>query len=220
MSNPSYAEASRKVRESYDNIRWISQDDIKQNVLDCIDESNEYTFFLVDDIVFYRKPEFLHGLLLSEDFCYSLRLGQNIVNCPVKHNSNGMYDIRWKWSEAKKYFSYPLSVDGHIFRTDQIRGLIEQIEFTNPNKLEAHLQRFKSRLQPYMMAGKQSCIVNMPINKVTDFSSTSFGEYYPMTASELLTKFNDGYRMDIMKMDFSDVTLCHQEIEPKFFKLK
>jgi len=227
-SSLDYTAAYKRVFEAYDNAVWIKERNIKEDVLNGLDTDNAYSFFLVDDIVFYRKPEFPPRILEDDTACYSMRLGNNIVNFPFaipdsEEDYRDVYNSDWYsffWREEKKYFSYPLSVDGHIFRTDQIRNMIRVIEFHNPNKFEAHLQRFKDKLPEYMRCGTHSCLVNMPINKVTDFSSTAFGEKYPMIASRLLQMYNDGYRMDLMKMDFSDVHLCHQEIEPKFFKLK
>ena len=79
-----------------------------------------------------------------ENDVYSLRLGDNI----------------------KDHKDYPISLDGHIFRGQDILPLIQSIEFENPNKLESRLQKYKNRFTLYWT---EQVLIGITDNKVSSF---------------------------------------------------
>jgi len=122
----------------------------------------------------------------------------------------------FKWANEKGDFNYPLSVDGHIFRTDYIRNLIDKFDFVNPNKFEAGLQQFKESAPLFMSCLNESIIVSMPVNKVSDTSGCSAGDKYSYPVEDLNKLFLEGKRLDYESMDFSNIRGAHQEIKFEF----
>ena len=67
-----------------------------------------------------------------------------------------------------------------------------------------------------MSCFNQSVVVSIPINRVSNSASASFGERFPHTSKELNDRFIAGERMDWEQMDFDNIISPHQEIELKF----
>lgn len=186
---------------------------------------NKYTCFMVDDLIAYRKlknQQDITGdtlLTVESNGIFSLRLGGNIRHCPeetfVESNDNEV-GFTFDWSQYKKYWGYPFSVDGHVFRTDYIKPIIQRIKFNSPNKLEAHLQGYVPQAPKQMSCFNQSVVVSIPVNRVSNTATASYGEFFPHTAKELNDKFLAGERMDWEAMNFSDIKSPHQEVEFKF----
>ena len=53
--------------------------------------------------------------------------------------------LAWKWGESKVGWAYPLSVDGHVFSTQEIRALAASVGFAAPNSFEGNLQASNER---------------------------------------------------------------------------
>ena len=66
-----------------------------------------------------------------------------------------------------------------------------------------------------MCSFKESVLVNTPIN-IVGSSENQSGEFYGMSLKELNDKYIDGKRINIDKMDFSNIVGCHQEVELVF----
>ena len=115
-------------------------------------------------------------------------------------------------------FGYPLSVDGHVFRTKDIMKLSKALNFANPNTYEAALQVYDTFPRNMMESYKHSKLVGIPVNVVQNVYPNKKGEKFGISAKELNDKFLADQFVDINKMDFSDIIGCHQEIEYKFLK--
>ncbi len=212
------------------HIRLMRQHNFKSDVLKSFNiparidglTYSEYTCFMVDDLIAYTRQKialYIEGFLecVHENTIFSLRLGSNIKHCPYIEENLIAYEFQWE--KQTKYWTYPFSLDGHIFRTDFIKPIIEKINFTNPNKLESHLQKYKKQAPKYMSCFNQSVVVSNPINRVSDTATASYGEKYPHTAKELNDRFLNGERMDWENMCFDNINMPHQEIELKFKKI-
>lgn len=188
-SNDKYREGYDIIKEFHKDVLFIKEENLKANVL-----SNMNTFltcFMVDDQIMFQQPPILNPIM--ENQCFSLRLGSNI---------------------GKPHIEYPLSVDGHIFRTEDIKPLIQSIGFNNPNKLESKLQRYKNGWDIMYL---YQCIVSVPHNRVSSKSHCKFtGEYPQDVLNEYLL---DGYEINYNKMDFSNLNNVHASI-PYAFRLR
>ena len=120
----------------------------------------------------------------------------------------------FKWHGEQGDYGYPMSLDGHFFRTNEIIALSKALTYNNPNSYEAILARYPlNRLK--MICFEDSIIVNNPVNKVQNYNNNVHGN---VTAEFLNEKFLDGYVIDFE--DFKGVKnfACHQEIEINFIK--
>lgn len=225
-SHDDFNEGYEKLKKSYPNIKWINEsDNFKNDVLSCIDKDNyEYTTFFTDDDIIYREikeEDLLKNLKEDKDcFCFSMRLGKNVNWCYTMNCDNVLKEdyedekfIRWNWQLHYMDFGYPLSVDGHIFRTKEIKKLTKKVQFHNPNSYEGALQIFNNFPRKNMWAFKESVLVNSPTNIVQSTSPNLNGQEHGVSAKELNDKFLAGSEIVMEKIDFSNIRGCHQELE-------
>ena len=200
-------------------------------------EKYDYLCFMVDDQIMYQKLEDEDKILdsISDDvLCFSLRLGYNInyrhltdsyFPCPMCENlMNGSF-IKWNWREygMESDFGYPFTVDGNIYKYEDILNLISPLKYTNPNTLEASLYIQINFPKNYMISYEHSKMVNLPINRVQEsyklnpMFNNKFGLKVNISEKELNDKFLNGEIIDYEKMDYSGVNSCHCEL-PLVFK--
>jgi hypothetical protein len=229
-SDEEFQKGYDKLIEEFDvkSVNFIKQtNNFKEDVLLLLKKDSDYTVFFTDDDIIFNPistADIISNLKLDEDiFCFSLRLGQNIKWCYTMECDNNLINfedcgnfIKWDWTLHYLDFGYPLSVDGHVFRTNDIFKLIRKTNFTNPNTLEAGLQMFDNFPRNKMVSYKTSALVNSPTNMVQKSFQNVNGTKYGITAKDLNDKFLSGETIDFSSLDFSDIKGCHQELELKF----
>ena len=174
--------------------------------------------FHTDDDVFFRAPP--AAPILPDGFAaFSLRLGENTTYCyplsraqPVPPTVGAGPLIAWDWTRAEGDFSYPMSLDGHVFATGPLLRILRRTRFSNPNELEGELSLRRYLAPPLMVAFRESCLVSLPANVVTETHHNRSGESPEYTPEALNARFLAGERIDLDAMDFSHVRAAHQEI--------
>jgi hypothetical protein len=155
--------------------------------------------------------------MLTEANCFSLRLGLNTVNCYTQqklnklnnYNTHNFYFdidliepvISWKVSDGTNDYAYPMSVDGHIFKTDYIKNLCETLEYRNPNLFEAMLSNF-GRNEMIISSYKNSKLIK---NLIKNHSNEDLSEMYL-----------DGVVINLNKLNFTEINGFSQEIKQIF----
>jgi hypothetical protein len=236
-SNDEYNRGYNMIRDLYPQFTYKKEESFKEDLLSLFNDS-KYTTFLTDDDIIYQSFKLnndeLHNIfMLTEANCFSLRLGLNTKHCYTMQRLNDLknfkthnfyYDtdliepvISWKVGDSTNDYAYPMSVDGHIFKTDYIKSLCEILEYTNPNLFEAMLSNF-SRNEMIISSYQNSKLVNSPINRVQNTFHNLSGIKYKYSVEDLNEMFLDDVSFDFNKMKFNEITGCHQEIQP-FFKL-
>ena len=194
----------------------------KIQLLRLVQSNVPYLAFLVDDNFFknnfaLQDPVFQIFENRNDILCLSLRLGINIEYCysldkkspPPKFESKGV----WKWKGKPGDWSYPMSLDGHIFRVDQIMPLLKKCPYSNPNILESQLSKNPPPLSR-MICYDQSRIMNLPLNKVQNI--------YPNRSGNLdVAKLNDLYFSKNQQIDLEPLKHFvnispHQELDIQF----
>jgi hypothetical protein len=221
-----YGSGYVKVITMHPDISYVYENPngFKTDLLNLITRENPLTVFFVDDNVFkdnfILKSEEMKIFLRREDIiCLSLRLYPKInycytMNIPVQLPSFVEEKNMWRWGDATPGdWSYPMSLDGHIFKTDDIFSLLIQLDYTNPNTLEGQLACHPVNL-PYMICYENSKIINIPANKVQSENTNRHGN---ISSFDLNEKFLSGYRLSLNKLldkeVFKNNTSCHQEME-------
>jgi len=181
-----YKQGYEYIKKYHPNVRFIKEDSMKNQVLSLL--SGYLTCFMCDDqIMFKKQPDIPE---LGEKQSFALRLGKNIGE---PHNR------------------YPLGLDGYVYRTEDIKPLIETIAFNNPNRLESRLQKHK---HGWDVLYQYQCTITIPHNRVSDKSHCHFSGLF---SEELLNKYLlDGNIIDYHKMDFSNLKDVHVEIDYVF----
>jgi hypothetical protein len=236
-SNDEYNRGYNMIRDLYPQFSYKKEDNFKEDLVSLFNDS-KYTVFLTDDDIIYQSFKLnndeLHNIfMLTDANCFSLRLGLNTKHCYTMQRLNDLknfkthnfyYDtdliepvISWKVGDGTNDYAYPMSVDGHIFKTDYIKNLCEVLEYTNPNLFEAMLSNF-SKSEMIISSYNQNKLVNSPINRVQNTFHNLSGIKYKYSAEDLNEMFLDDVCFDFNKMKFNEITGCHQEIQP-FFKL-
>ena len=198
------------------SIKWVWEpalpSSFKQFVLSSLDlDHHKLTMFLVDDIVFKdgfstSDPEF--NLLMSDQrvLCLSLRLWNGITYCyptdssvtPPLVQPNGVFT----WTGSQGDWGYPMSLDGHVFRTTQIKYLLSAIAFHNPNTMESKMAEsawWFAQTQPSMVCYPYgSKLVNIPANRVQNTCLNRVGN--TATTEQLNEEFLAGKRLNTTRL--------------------
>jgi hypothetical protein len=210
------------------HFNWVEETgDFKKDLMGMFDANYEYTCFFTDDDIFYQpiKEEEIVRFMEDEDvFCFSLRLGKNTMFCYTMNKDNKLHNeeiiedrfMKWEWVKHYLDFGYPLSVDGHVFRTNEIKKLTGKVSFENPNTYEAGLQMFDYFPREFMVSYKTNRLVNSPTNVVQTVFPNRKGEEFSYTAQELNENYLNGKKIDYKSIDFSDIKGCHQELRFDF----
>lgn len=228
-SNDSFKNGYEKVKNEFFSIcNFVEQtDNFKEDVINLLNSESEYSCFFTDDDIIYKpfSMDEVKSTIASDDdvFCFSLRLGTNTTFCYAMNTPNVFknYDqtndiLKWDWTVHYLDFGYPLSVDGHIFRTKDILKLTKKVGFTNPNTYEAGLQIFDTFPKFKMASFEHSVLVNTPNNIVNTSFANRNGLTYGASVDGLNKDYLEGKIIELESMDFSNIIGCHQEIEFKY----
>jgi hypothetical protein len=109
--------------------------------------------------------------------------------------------ISWKVGDGTNDYAYPMSVDGHIFKTEYIKNLCEVLEYTNPNLFEAMLSNF-GKSEMIISSYKNNKLVK---NIIKNHTNEDLNEMYL-----------DGIVVNLNKLNFTEINGSSQEIKPIF----
>ena len=232
--------AYEKLKTMHPNVEWwLESDCLFIDTLNAIVSSeDDYICFLTDDDIIYALAPVIDENLFGnpEVCCVSLRMGLNITR--RRHNGQQGKDepkvvldasndcICWPKSfhNYGSYWSYSLSVDGHVFRKQDILNMVDELCFLNdkyrweqnPNTFEGALQRFWAVTPNYMCAPRQSVLVNSPNNRVSDaegYEMNMAAESFSFNEDEFLDDFMNGSRIELEKLNIRDINCPHTEID-------
>jgi hypothetical protein len=196
-------------------VRFIAEDALTYQVSSLL-RGNEMVSFFTDDDVLYGRVEELD--LHDEVICFSLRLGRNTTYCyPHAREQKLPITTAWEWKGADGDFGYPMSLDGHIFRSEDLLSILKERHFSTPNWLEVILMKSASEIgRPWMACYPESRLVGIPANRVNTDMPNRNGETYPFGVHDLNVLYLRGRRINLDALDFSDIRGAHQEIELRF----
>ncbi len=183
-------------------------------------------FFLVDDIVFIREVDLAPLTALDAGrFVPSLRLGEHLRRAYTFDRDQPLPPFRrravrdpdllcWRWKDGALDWGYPLSVDGNVFSTGEMRILARTLKFSAPNSFEAalqvHARRFRKRLG---VCHREARVLNVPCARVQVEIDNRSGNVDP---GELLEVWRSGRRLDHRRLYGIRNESAHQEVELVF----
>ena len=153
-------------------VKWIQQTEFKNNVLQALQTNSDHSCFMSDEDIMYGKfdgEKMAKAMKEDQDiFCFSLRLGMNTKFCMRLQTANNLQGethkdgvIVWDWQKNYLDYGFPLSLNGHVFRTRDIMKLTKQVGFKNPEQLEEALQIFDTFPKFKMASYETSILVNV-----------------------------------------------------------
>ena len=186
-----------------------------------------YVFFIVDDTIF-TSPFFLEEIKqslvdnpdalgfslrlgLNTNYCYMLDTEQNIPNYEVVGDNK----IKFRWVESQYDFGFPLELSSSIYRSQQLLPIMLKLWYRNPNTLEMELHNRRQLYAhefPCLLSYKTSVAFANPINLVqNEFTDNRFSIDQQFTSMNLARLFEEGYRIDIEKLQGNVSNSCHME---------
>jgi hypothetical protein len=210
-SNARYEKAYTAVKKVFKKTNFIKQPtraSFKKLTLNASYNSpGKYIIFGVDDIIIKDKFSLTECVKIIEKTKASslhLNLGLNITynymqNKPahrplLRQVAPGVY--AWKFTEKSGGFYYPYSLDMALYRKSDIKQALMMLNYNSPNQLEGHWWKH-AKLGGTGLCFAESKVLNIPMNLVqTDWKNKNMQLF---TAEQLLSKFNQGFKIDIMK---------------------
>ena len=233
-----FQDAQKNIESDHSKVQfWQQSGSLFSDVYWAIyNSSNEYICFFTDDNILYSElPAIRKDVLDHGDMsCFSLRMGTNISQ--RSHSGQIYQDAPAEvfqldenticWNKTRNaygsYWSYSLSVDGHIFKKKDILDMLDEMCYLNeryrwtqtPNTLESIMQRFWTTTPPMMSSFVTSVVVNSPNNRVQNSHLTNkSGEFFDYSAEELLKQYSEGKRIDLNLLSFDDIKCPHTEVD-------
>ena len=204
FNNLNFEKGYQKVKYLHpdNNINWKLEENFKNDLVELYKSDKKYTTFFVDDNVFkedfsLKDDKFKLFDKKNDIICLSLRLHPRLTYCypaslsmtPPVFDENNIFH----WQNQVGDYGYPMSLDGHIFRTTDLLYYINHLEYKNPNSLESLLS-CQPIYRPLMICYDKSIIINNPINKVQNFNNNIHGN---ITAEYLNDNFLNGKLIDL-----------------------
>jgi len=193
----------------------------KKELTGLVDPSRPITMFLVDDIIF-KTPfaTFDPEIKMVQDsdrlVALSLRLDKNITHCYALNNQptpvpQFVKGNVWRWKDHQGDWGYPYSVDGNIYRTDDILARMKACNYNNPNQFESALNDLPGPRPEYMACYVNgSKLVNIPANRVQDECKNRHANSF--SAEELNQRFLAGETISMATVSGVTNTTVHAEI--------
>lgn len=224
-----YSIGYRIVKHEHPWVSWRNEKSFQEDARALLKRvTSELMMCMTDDSIILVSFDALEAAKLmhrSKDFlCFSLRLGLNTGYCyPLKREQAVPYFMRardvlmWEWKRADGDFSYPGSLDAHIFRTDEFRLLLNARNFSNPNQMEDALMKgCKKSFQPLMASFTKSKVVSLPVNRVNETHPNRFGQLGASEPQELNDRFVSGERLLLDNLTKRQVNAAHVEMPLEF----
>jgi ElaB/YqjD/DUF883 family membrane-anchored ribosome-binding protein len=225
-SSKSFRSGYQKCMDEHEDVLFVKERAFQEQLRAQVERADKYVAFLCDDDIFYRwmvEPTLPHEVLaaIPEVLCVSLRLGHNTTWCyphaqkqrlPRFAHRNGMEVFKWTTGDFD--FAYPGSLDGNVFRKDQLRYLVSEGPWNSPNDLEEHLNYVcrRTTATPLMACYKQSLLLGNPVNRVQQTHRNRVGEQFPVEPFKLNTQYLDGRRLRVQDLAVGLVKSAHHEV--------
>lgn len=210
-----YGAAYAQLIDVKPNVTWVAESSFRDDLLALRGVEQRLVFHTDDDVFFAAVQPFEPR---DDEVCFSLRLGLNTTYCyPLDLTERlvgpevGKERVSWEWgSQRPGAYSYPLALNGHIFRAAEAHRWLASVHYSTPNELESALQNLNDHVRPRMASFPHSVVVSIPANIVNETFSNRHA--VGNDVGELNSRFLEGVRIDLGAMDFENVTACHQEI--------
>lgn len=216
-----YSESLRILKSEHPECEFIDETSFREQTLAWVENaSSDFLSFATDDAVFTRETRVGTAKeILSQNpavLTVSLRLGLHLdwcypMNCQQAVPNGQIFSevFAWDTRSAEGDWGYPLSVDGHVYRKQEILEMLKRVPFSNPNTLEANLQSMKPFVQNVSCCFLKSSYFNSPLNVVQSVCRNRAGQ---VTVEELDAAYKSGRRFDPSLLKGFNNSAAHQEV--------
>jgi len=214
-------------------VTFVAEQDFRADLLSLIGASR-VVMFMVDDTLITRTFSLVRALeaLTSEPQAlgFSFRLGMNTTYfymldrpqaLPAFH-AVGRGILQYDWRVAEHDFGYPLEVSSSLYRTADLLPVLREMDFRNPNRLEAELATRRDTFvdcRPLLLCFERSVAFSAPLNLVQqEFPNRSRGTA-DCSAEALSRLFDQGFRLDVAAWTDHTARGAHEEIDLRLVRL-
>ncbi|MBT4764568.1 hypothetical protein HOO14_06200 [bacterium] len=224
----SYVEVKKLINLTSLSVQFIEEKNgFRHTLLSVLQKiKTKSMFFMTDDQVF---TDFLDLTPIfdinSSSHIFSLRLNPNIqysyaqnrkYTPPHFNNSTCGNFLEFDWFEAQGGWSYPWSVDAHIFCTAEIYSLSLVSKYNNPNSYEGALTFFNHLLEGKKgLCLKRGFTLNIPINLVQEEVPNRAGS---VSSEYLLSQWNEGLKISMDSFKGIESKSTHSEVDLVFIR--
>jgi glycosyltransferase involved in cell wall biosynthesis len=230
-SSDAYERGYAEVQRAFPLVRFLRQgheafDTFKPMLMKLLQESLEkYVTCAVDDIILTDEIDFKEGARLlgkTGAYCFCYRLGHHVNYCYSLDLKQGVpllvqvdrEAFAWSFDQGKGDWNYKTTLDLAIYRTEDLINQWKDLKFVHPNSLETAWY-LKEKRSGIGLCCKEAKMVNIPINKVHISSNRHMNSYSP---EELLSKFNEGLKIDIDGLHQMKNRSAHIEYDVQFIR--
>ncbi|MFI5333339.1 MAG: hypothetical protein ACHQVS_04545 [Candidatus Babeliales bacterium] len=234
-SAPAYKKAYKQLQKAYPSIHFVVQgtqpkQDFKPLTEQCaFTTPSEYIVFAVDDNVVKEPVDVSACIDLLEKYHaygFYLRMGAHLTDCytmsckqplpPLQECEAGVYS--WCFIQGFADWGYPNNVDMTLYRKRDIKQVIMDLTYSNPNTLELQWARNPASRTKLGLCFARTKMVNLPLNKVQD--SWNNRNENLLQPEEQLAKFNKGLAIAIEPLCGIINKSAHMAYVPTFVKRK
>lgn len=205
--------------------RQNSEGAFRDSLLDLLESIRaDKMFFLVDDDLFIEDVDISDfAKYETRTFIPSLRMGLHLKRCYTWQTEQSLPQftpaliqdpdkVCWRWDGGDYDWGYPLSLDGHLFSTEEVLVMAKNTKFNGPNSFEASIHKTFGSLfaRRYGVCYRKAKIVNIVCNKVQEEYDNIHGKAHQ---DVLLEKWNKGLQIDYRKYYGMTNEAVHQELD-------
>jgi hypothetical protein len=222
-----------QLASTHPDVTFVAEQNFHEDLFSVIG-SSRVVMFLVDDTLITRP--FSLGLALEaltrepRALGFSLRLGINttyfyMLDRPQAlpaFQTMGRGVLQYEWRGAEHDFGYPLEISSSLYRTADLIPLLRDLEFRNPNTLEAEVATrsatFADR-RPLLLCFERSVAFSAPLNLVQqEFPNRSRGAA-DCSVDALSRLFDQGLRLDVAAWTDHTARGAHEEIDLRLVRV-
>jgi len=209
-SNDEFNHGYELVKQKHPLFCFVKETNFKEDVKNIFKQHSHTVMFLVDDDMFIDRfsvtgPHFNKFVGNPTSLTLSLRMHPKVTYCYTTktHTSPPMLlGNTWDWQTAPRNtdWSYPMSVDGHVFRYADVNQLFFGLNYNNPNSFEGALAGYAasySKMKARMMCYSKPIIINNPVNKVQTLNGNHCGLTHSYPAADLNRDFLAGNSINL-----------------------
>lgn len=229
-STNKFEQSYSQVLEEYKSrdIEFIKETNFRKDLIALFKTiDTKKVLFLVDDLMFKNSIDFEEfSKIDTKKYVASLRMGSHLTfsYTTQKQQSKPRFSqvqeyrnmLCWSFEKEHLDWAYPLSVDGHLFSTQEMKVLVEELEYKAPNSFEEALQLMNPLYSKRLgLCYKESVIINNPCNKVQLENNNIAGQ---VSIHELNDKWVEGLRINYKEYKGIANESAHQELLLSFIE--
>ncbi len=233
-SSPAYRDAYESLARSYAGFQFVDESasaSFCMALRQTLDTAATTYLFLVDDQVFlrpFRLGPILQQFAQAGRDCatVSLRLhpGVNYSYCFRTHSPARTLDpatlrVRWADEPNNSDWSVVMSLDGNLYRREDVLPILNETEYANPCFLEHQLVKHTPfAADSFFLCQREPILVTVPLNQTQTTHHHRHGGLVDLAA--LNQAYLEGARLALLPYWESTGTMVHREQAPLLLRPK